>query len=142
MNIKTRLKGLDLFLRRICADRNASFPPSLPSGKIEMKREVKHSLNISQKRADRFNITVKDKVSFGPEVGPFNIEIVVEGVVFLKEVMKPREIRGMVKDKTNISFLINQCLPHTCATIAYLTDRMGFNPIILAPQFPLSREEG
>jgi len=142
MYIKDKLKGLDLFLKRICADRNASFPPLPSPSRIEMKREVRHSLKMPTRRSDRFNITVRDKVSFGPKTGPFDIEVVVEGVVFLKADMKPSEIRGLMRDKGNVNFLINQCLPHTCATIAYLTDRMGFNPIILAPQFPLSREEG
>jgi len=105
-----------------------------------MKREIKHSFDIPLQPSKRFSILVRDKVSFGSGKGPFDIEIVVVGFVFLKEEMNASQKKALLKDSENTNFLINQCLPHTSAAVAYLTDRMGFSPIILAPKFPIPRE--
>lgn len=105
-----------------------------------MKRDIKHSFDIPPNPHKKFSIAVRDRLSFSPGAGPFDIEIVVVGLVFLKEEMKPSQIKALLKDRDNTNFLINQCLPHTSAAVAYLTDRMGFSPVILAPKFPLSRE--
>ena len=141
MHIKEKLKGIDFLLKRISANRNSISSSGIRSGGLEIKREIKHSIDIpAVSHNKRFSIVVRDRVSFSPGRGPFDIEVVVVGFVFLKEDMKTSAIRAMLKDKENKNFLINQCLPHSSATVAYLTDRMGFSPIILAPKFPLSRE--
>jgi len=141
LHIKEKLKGIDFLLKKVCANRNSILPAKVKSGNIEMKREVKHSFDIpASTKSNRFSIVVRDKVSFCPGAGPFDIEIVVIGFVFLKEEMKTSALKTLLKDSSNANFLINQCLPHTSAAVAYLTDRMGFSPIILAPKFPLLRE--
>ncbi|MBI5047577.1 MAG: hypothetical protein HZB54_01310 [Deltaproteobacteria bacterium] len=103
-----------------------------------MKRKVRYSFDIPREANKRFSVVVKDKVSFGSGKGPFDIEIVVIGFVFLKDEMRASQIKTPLRDNGNANFLVNQCLPHTSAAVAYLTDRMGFNPIILAPKYPAS----
>ncbi|MBI3399201.1 MAG: hypothetical protein HY026_08255 [Deltaproteobacteria bacterium] len=142
MHIKEKLKGIDFLFKKVCANRNSIFPAKIKAGNIEMKREIKHSFDIpSGTHSNKFSIVVRDKVSFHPGTGPFDIEIVVVGFSFLKEKIKTSKLNALLKDSDNINFLINQCLPHTSAAVAYLTDKMGFSPIILAPKFPFSREE-
>lgn len=140
MHIKEKVQGIDFLLKKICANRNSLLAPKLKTRNVAMKREIKHSFDIPQEPHKRFSIVVKDKVSFGHGKGPFDIEIVVVGFVFLKQEMNASQIKALLQDNENTNFLINQCLPHTSAAVAYLTDRMGFSPIILAPKFPISRE--
>lgn len=140
MHIKEKIQGIDFLLKKISANRNSIIPSKVKSGNIEMKRDIKYSFDISPHSHKRFSIIVTDRVSFGPGAGPFDIEIAVVGLVFLKEEMKSSQIKTFLKDKDNANFLISQCLPHISAHVAYLTDRMGFSPVILAPKFPLSRE--
>ncbi len=142
MHIREKVKGIDFLLKKVCANRGAISPAKVKSGNIEMKREIRHSFEIPRGSMNKtFSIAVRDMVSFRPGAGPFDIEITVVGFVFLQEEMKGTAIRSLLKDKENINFLINQCLPHSSAAIAYLTDRMGFSPVILAPKFPISRKE-
>lgn len=140
MHIKEKVQGIDFLLKNICASRNSILPAKVKSGNVEMKREIKHSFALPFKSNNRFSVTVRERISFDSGKGPFGIEIVVVGFVFLKEKMKASHIKAMLKDRENTNFLINQCLPHTSATVAYLTDRMGFGPVILAPKFPVPRE--
>ncbi|MBI3753914.1 MAG: hypothetical protein HY266_07745 [Deltaproteobacteria bacterium] len=140
MHIKEQIRGIDFLIKKIRANRNSLIPAKAKSGDIEMKRDIKHSFDIPPNPHKKFSIAVRDRLSFSPGAGPFDIEIVVVGLVFLKEEMKPSQIKALLKDRDNTNFLINQCLPHTSAAVAYLTDRMGFSPVILAPKFPLSRE--
>ena len=140
MHIKEKVQGIDFLLKKICANRNSSPARKVKSGNVEMKREIRHSFDIPPQPNKRFSVVVKDRVSFSPGKGPFDIEIVVIGFVFLKQEMNASQIKAMLKDNENAHFLINQCLPHTSAAVSYLTDRMGFSPIILAPKFPISRE--
>ena len=138
MHIKEKVLGIDFLLRKICANRNSISTQQIKSKNVEMKREIRHSFDIPLKPNKRFSIVVKDRVWFGSGKGPFDVEIVVVGFVFLKQEMKASQIKTLLKDNENTHFLINQCLPHTAAAVAYLTDRMGFSPIILAPKFPIS----
>ena len=137
MHLRDRIRCLDFFIKKVSATRNSTFSHRvMSSNRIAVKREVKHSIVLPKKKKDSFEISVKDRLAFGRAQGPFSIEITVGGVIYLTEEMEPREIASMLKDKENINFLINQSLPYSCATIAYLTDRMGFSPIILAPKSP------
>lgn len=140
MHIKEKVQGIDFLLNKICANRNPLPTLKLKPRNVKMKREIKHFFDIPLHSNKRFSILVRDKVSFGSGKGPFDIEIVVVGFVFLKEEMNASQKKALLKDSENINFLINQCLPHTSAAVAYLTDRMGFSPIILAPKFPIPRE--
>ena len=137
MHIKEKVQGIDFLLKKICANRNSILPAQTKSGNVEIKRDIKHSFDVPLKPGKRFSVIVRDKVSFSPGKGLFDIEIIVVGFVFLKEEMKPSQINALLKEKDNANFLINQCLPHISAAVAYLTDRMGFSPIILAPKFPV-----
>lgn len=139
LHIKEKLQGIDFLLKKICANRNSVIPAKVKSGNIGIKREIKHSFDVPLKSDKRFSVTVRDRVSFSPGKGPFDIEVVVVAFVFLNEEMKPSQIKALLKDKDNANFLVNQCLPHISAAVAYLTDRMGFGPVILAPKFPISK---
>lgn len=124
------------------ADRNTDISVKSAAKGFSIQRDIKHSFDIpSGKKVNTFSISVTDTISFTPENGPFNIEIVVGGVVFLKDKVEPSDLHNVVRDKKNADFLINQCLPYSCASIAYLTDRMGFGPIILSPQFSTQPED-
>lgn len=140
MHIKEKVKGIDFLLKKIYASRNSVSSEKVKSGRIEMKREIKHSFDVPHGSDGRFSVTVRDRLAFSPSKGPFDIEIIVVGFVFLKEKMKTSQINSLLKDEENVNFLVNQCLPHSSAIVAYLTDRMGFSPLILAPKFPLAKE--
>jgi len=138
LHIKEKLKGIDFLLKKICANRNSILPAKVRAGSIEMKREIKHSFNIPPgPNNNKFTIVVKDKVSFHPGIGPFDVEIEIVGFVFLREELKTTTLKAILKDNENKNFLINQCLPHSSSAVAYLTDKMGFNPLILAPKSPI-----
>ncbi len=136
MHIRDRIRCLDLFIQKVIANRNSTFSNTTIPGRLEVKREIKHSFRLPRKKHNSFHLTVKDKLSFGRVSGPFSIEVTVSGAVFLTEELTPKELSSLLKNKENINFLINQSLPYSCAAIAYLTDQMGFSPVILAPKYP------
>jgi preprotein translocase subunit SecB len=133
-SIRDTIRCLEFIVSKVVATRNASFSQGSAPGKLAIKRQVKHSVELPKKSKDSFRITLTDKLTFGKGQGPFTMEITVRGVVLLKEQMPPGELASLLKNKDNIDFLINQGLPYSCSTVAYLTERMGFSPIILAPK--------
>jgi preprotein translocase subunit SecB len=134
VSIGIKIKHIEFFVTKVSASRNARFSQKSNSGKLSIKREVKHSVDLEKRKKDSFRITLSDRLTFGKDKGPFSMEITVRGVVLLKQEMEPAELTSLLKDRNNIDYLINQGLPYSCSTVAYLTERMGFSPIILAPK--------
>jgi preprotein translocase subunit SecB len=134
VSIRDKIRCLEYFVSKVAATRNANFSQRSTPGDLTIKREVKHSFELPKKKGDSFRITLSDRLTFGKGQGPFSMEITLRGVVFLNEEINPAELASILKDKDNIDFLVNQGLPYSCSTVAYLTERMGFSPIILAPK--------
>lgn len=134
--MKDYIRCIDFFIDKVAATKNSGFSKKSSHSKLSIKRNVKHSFQFPGKKGNSFRITVKDRVTFGKVRGPFNLEITIGGVVYLKDEMTPSQLKKLMKVEANVEFLINQSLPYSCSLVAYLTDRMGFSPIILAPKTP------
>ncbi len=135
LHIRDKINCLDLSVKKVSANKNTSFSHDKLKGRLKVKREIKHSFKIPGRKTDTFQMTVRDRLSFGRAKGPFTIEVVVSGTVILNEQTEPRILKGLLKKSENIDFLVNQGLHYSCASIAYLTDQMGFSPIVLAPKY-------
>jgi preprotein translocase subunit SecB len=137
VSIKDKIRSLEFFISKVAAKRNSGFSQNSATGRLAIKREVKHSFELPKALKDSFRLTIIDRLTFGKVRGPFSMEITVRGVVSLKEKHSQKELASLLKERENIEFLINQGLPYSCSTVSYLTERMGFSPIILAPKsFP------
>ncbi len=133
MDLRERISGIDFVMKKICAIRHQN--PGDMDRPMEMKREIKQAIDIPQEPSSTFTLTVTDKVHFQPEEGPFTIEVVIGGTVFLDETLEPSRLKRLLRDAKNVTHLINQCLPHSCSIIAHLTEKMGYGPIILSPEY-------
>lgn len=133
MELKERITGLDFVMKKICAIRHQN--PGDMGHPMEMKREIKQAIDIPRTPSSVFTFTVTDRVHFQPEEGPFTIEVVIGGTVYLDETLEPSSLKKLLTDTTNVNHLINQCLPHSCSIIAHLTEKMGYGPIILSPEY-------
>lgn len=134
MSIQNKIRCLEFFVSKVTAKKNADFSGGSAPGGLAIKRQVSHSFELPKARKDSFRLTIIDRLTFGKATGPFLMEITISGVVTLKQKLTPGELASLLKEKENVEFLINRGLPHSCSTVSYLTERMGFSPIILAPR--------
>ena len=135
MHIRDKIHCLDLSVKKVSASKNASFTHNSQKKRLQVKREIKHSFKVPGRKTDSFQMTVRDRLTFGKARGPFTIEVVISGTVRLNEEIDSRILSGLLKNSANVDFLVNQGLHYSCASIAYLTDQMGFSPIVLAPKY-------
>ena len=133
MDLRERITGFDFVMKKICAIRHQS--PADMDRPIEMKREIKQAIDIPQKPSSTFTLTVTDRIHFQPKEGPFTIEVVIGGTVFLDDTLEPSSLRRLLNDSRNVNHLVSQCLLHSCSMIAHLTEKMGYGPIILSPDY-------
>lgn len=108
---------------------------------VELKRNVSHKINIPKRKSDHFSVSITDRITFNPDEGPFKIEIMLGANISLLEPMSPAEITSLIKIKKNVLSIINQCLPHSSAIIANITDKMGFSPVIFSPRIAMENIE-
>ncbi len=138
MDLVKKIRGFDFTMKKLCAIKHNN--PSEMDRPLRMKREIKQSIHIPEEPASTFTMTVTDRVNFQPDEGPFSIEVVIGGTVYLDEVLDPDELKRSLQQKKNVNHLINQCLPHSCSIIAHLTEKMGYGPVILSPQYRGKRD--
>lgn len=105
--------------------------------RVELKRNVSHKINMPKRKSDHFSVSITDRITFNPDEGPFKIEIILGANISLLEPMSPAEITSLIKIKKNVLSIINQCLPHSSAIIANITDKMGFSPVIFSPRIAM-----
>ncbi len=137
MDIIEKIRDIDCYLKSITASR----PPVISEealNQLEIKRDVSHELNLPKGKSDHFSVAVTDKITFVPKEGPFQIEVVIGASIMLAEAMSPREITKLVNMRKNILSILNQCLPHSSAVIAHITDKMGFSPVIFSSRIALN----
>ncbi|MBI4714554.1 MAG: hypothetical protein HY760_01155 [Nitrospirae bacterium] len=140
MDILEKIKEMDCFLKNVTARR--SDDSGSPLRRVEMKRDVSHTLDLPKKTSDRFVISVVDRISFIPNHGPFQIEVEIGATVTLNEALRPREIARLLDNRKNLLSLINQCLPYSATLIAQITDQMGFSPVIFTPRISTGASAG
>lgn len=140
LDIIERIKDIDCYLKDIKARRPAEIPEDTLK-KFEIKRAVTHKFNLSQNKTDHLSVEIIDRVTFIPDEGPFDIKVVIGANIILSEPLSREELKQIVKDQKNILSIINQCLPHSSAIIAHITDKMGFPPVILSPRIAVNKEE-
>lgn len=109
--------------------------------RVELKRNVSHKVSLPRRKSDHFSIAITDRITFNPDKGPFKIEITLGANISLLEPLSPAEIASLIKIKKNILSIINQCLPHSSAIIAHITDKMGFSPVIFSPRIAMENIE-
>ncbi len=109
--------------------------------RVELKRNVSHKVSIPKRKSDHFSVAITDRITFSPDEGPFTIEIILGANIALMEPMTPAEITSLIKIKKNVLSIINQCLPHSSAIIAHITDKMGFSPVIFSPRIAMEHIE-
>ncbi len=135
MSIRDQIRCIEFHVAGVSTARNQEYSQKSASGNLAIKRGVTHTTEVGRKKTDSFTRTVIDTLSFAGGRGPFTMKITLRGKVLLKEKLTPAALGKLLKDKASIDFLINQGLPYSCSTIAYLTETMGFSPIILAPRY-------
>jgi len=140
LDIIDKIEGIDCYLKDIKASRPV-FIANKFLKQVEMKRDVSHKLNLPKRKSNHFSLLVTDKISFTPNEGPFEIEVVIGAFITLVEPMRPAEIVKLIGEKKNLLSIINQCLPHSSAIIALITDKMGFSPVIFSSRIVLEDEE-
>lgn len=140
LDIIEKIRDIDCYLKSITASR----PPVIHEDalkQVEIKRDVSHSVDLPKRKSDHFSVAVTDKIAFIPDEGPFQIEVVIGASIMLSESMTPREIMNLINIRKNILSILNQCLPHSSAIIAHITDKMGFSPVIFSSRIALNNKE-
>jgi len=140
LDIIEKIKDIDCYLKSITASRPAIIPENSIK-EVEIKRDVSHEFALPGDKSDHFSIEVTDRITFTPDEGPFQIEVIIGASIVLIEALSPGDITNLISTKKNILSLINQCLPHSSAIIAHITDKMGFSPMIFSSRIAL-REYG
>ena len=140
MDIIERIKDIDCYLKNIRARRPSEIPEDTLK-KCEIRRAISHKFFIPQDKPDHFSVEITDRVTFIPDEGPFDIRVVIGANILLAEPLSREELRKMMKEQKNILSIINQCLPHSSAVIAHITDKMGFPPVILSPRITVEKDE-
>ena len=138
MDIIEKIRDIDCYLKNITASR----PPVIAEealNQLEITRDVSHEIDLPRRKSDHFSVAVTDKITFTPHEGPFQIEVVIGASIFLTEPLSPQEITRLVKMRKNILSILNQCLPHSSAVIAHITDKMGFSPMIFSSRIALNK---
>jgi len=136
MDIISKIMDVDCYLQSINASRSSSMNEDAVKS-VELKRNISHKVSVPRRKSDHFSVSITDRITFNPDKGPFKIEIILGANIALLEPMTPAEINSLIKIKKNILSIINQCLPHSSAIIAHLTDKMGFSPVIFSPRIAL-----
>ena len=140
MDIIEKIRDIDCYLKSITASR----PPVISEealNQLEIKRDVSHQVDLPKEKTDHFSVAVTDKITFAPKEGPFQIEVVIGASILLAEPMSSREITKLVHRRKNILSILNQCLPHSSAIIAHITDKMGFSPVIFSSRIALNNKK-
>ena len=140
MDIIEKIRDIDCYLKSITASRPIVIPEDALK-QLEIKRDVSHKIDLPKGKSDHFSIAVTDKIAFIPDEGPFEIEVVIGASIILAESMSPQEITKLVSIRKNILSILNQCLPHSSAIIAHITDKMGFSPVIISSRIALNKRE-
>ena len=140
MDIISKIMDIDCYLQSINASRSSSMNGDAMR-RVELKRNVSHKVSVPKRKSDNFYVSITDRITFNPDEGPFKIEIVLGAKIILMEPMSPAEITSLVKIKKNVLSIINQCLPHSSAIIAHITDKMGFSPVIFSPRIAMENIE-
>jgi hypothetical protein len=140
MDIISKIMDIDCYLQHINASRSSSMNEDALK-RVELKRNVSHKINIPKRKSDHFSVAITDRITFIPDEGPFKIEVILGANIALLEPMSPTEITRLIKIKKNVLSIINQCLPHSSAIIAHLTDKMGFSPVIFSPRIAMENIE-
>ncbi|MCC7201049.1 MAG: hypothetical protein IT393_00050 [Nitrospirae bacterium] len=140
MDIIGKIMDIDCYLQSINASRSSAMGEDAIR-QVELKRNVSHKINIPKRKSDHFSVSITDRITFNPDEGPFKIEIMLGANISLLEPMSPAEITSLIKIKKNVLSIINQCLPHSSAIIANITDKMGFSPVIFSPRIAMENIE-
>jgi len=140
LDILEKIKDIDCYLKELSARRTSEIPGGPPK-EVEIERGVSHRFYLPKVKSDRFTTEVTDRITFGPEEGPFQIKVVIGATILLNEPLSPGELRKLTSSQKNILSIINHCLPHSSALIALITDKMGFSPVIFSSRIPLDRKE-
>ncbi|MBI5198350.1 MAG: hypothetical protein HZA19_07055, partial [Nitrospirae bacterium] len=90
MDIIEKIKEVDCYLKNVSAAKNGHTVGN-PVRKLEMKRDVSHTLDLPKKTSDQFGISVVDRITFLPHHGPFRIEVEIGATIILNEPLKPKE---------------------------------------------------
>lgn len=136
MDIIGKIMDIDCYLQSINASRSSAMGEDAIR-RVELKRNVSHKINMPKRKSDHFSVSITDRITFNPDEGPFKIEIILGANISLLEPMSPAEITSLIKIKKNVLSIINQCLPHSSAIIANITDKMGFSPVIFSPRIAM-----
>lgn len=140
LDIIEKIRDIDCYLKSVTASRPALIPEESLK-QVEIKRDVSHKFNLPRQKSDHFSVEVTDRITFTPGEGPFQAEVVIGASIGLIEPMSRVEITRLVGIKKNILSIINQCLPHSSAIIAIITDKMGFSPVILSSRIAFDKKE-
>lgn len=140
MDIIEKIKDIDCYLKDISASRTSGIPGEALK-QVEIKRGVSHKFHLPKRKSDHFYVEVTDRITFGPEKGPFQIKVVIGASISLAEPVSPGEMKKLTSLQKNILSIINHCLPHSSAVIALITDKMGFSPVIFSSRIALNKKE-
>lgn len=140
MDILEKIKDIDCYLKSITASRPDIIHEYVLK-QFEINRDVTHDVTLPRRKSDHFSLEVKDRITFSPNEGPFQIEIIIGASITLAEPMKPGEIKKLLNIHKNKLSIINQCLPHSSVLTALITDKMGFSPVIFSSRIAMDTKE-
>lgn len=130
LNIEDIVSNVFPYLKSIKAENN-THKWSNKDVTIERKTDLKY--DIEKPLTNKFSIVITDKISFSPEIGPFDIEIQIACATSLKTEKAKEEIEKYLSLEHNKEYFKTLCLPQSSVIISFLTDKMGYTPLILNP---------
>jgi len=130
LNIKEIIKNAIPYLKSVKAENNVK---KWANKDVKITREIDLKYDIEANSVKHFVVVVIDKISFSPEIGPFDIEVQIECLVYLQTEKTKEEIEKYLGIEENKEYFRNACLPHSSIIVSFLTDILGYTPLVLTP---------